>query len=526
MRLCNIATACLATGRPDSIRSTISRWARCCFRRSTICCRPACLIGPARGEVDSCFSAKCARLADGRSQIELRELVGLESERLEPLEIDAAAAETLLPGNVAVLWPGRPIPLPLDPLLQYRETDLTEEVLFLNRDRNGRQVEYLSYTTGRTERDRSMVAALTTLLSRVTHTAVHEADLERLAAQSLVEAPPGEAPSAAAATKPDGDFEILAEIGRGGMGVVYLARQLSLGQLVALKILPAELAGDETALARFKREIRHLARCEHPNIIKVFSSGVLPDGHMYYTMEYVPGSDLEMIWRELSGPHRHGAADSLSDLTWARSVLTASRKRRDKAERTPANATTNSTANSGANSLATETKLAVAPLPETAIAADDPGGYVRQVATIMRDAALALQAVHDQGIVHRDVKPGNLVLTPDSSRIVLMDFGLAKGQSISASISHAGGFLGTLRYAAPEQLAAATLKVGPTADIRGLGATMWELLTRERLFGDAEDEAQLAYPRNKTASTAFKKLLHKLIQRREASREYTVCFAF
>jgi formylglycine-generating enzyme required for sulfatase activity/serine/threonine protein kinase len=441
------------------------------------------------------YISEVRRLADGRFQIDLRELVGLESERLDPYEVDSAEAAALLPGKVAVLWPGRPIPLPLDPLLQYRETDLSEEVLFLNRDRNGRHVEYLSYTTGRTERDRSTVAGLTALLSRVTNTAVEESDLDRLATQALAEAPsgeglPGEAGAATAVKRPEGDFEILAEIGRGGMGVVYLARQLSLGQLVALKVLPGELAGDEIALARFKREIRHLARCEHPNIIKVFSSGVLPDGQMYYTMEYVPGSDLEMIWRELAGPHRHGAADSLSNLTWARSVLTASRKRRDKAERTPAATNSSGAKNAPAADAA---KLLLPSLPETATADDRPGGYVRQIATIIRDAALALQAVHEQGIVHRDVKPGNLVLTPDSSRIVLMDFGLAKGQSIAASISHAGGFLGTLRYAAPEQLAAATLKVGPTADIRGLGATMWELLTRERLFADAEDEAQLAY---------------------------------
>ena len=85
------------------------------------------------------------------------------------------------------------------------------------------------------------------------------------------------------------------------MGVVYLARQLSLGRLVALKMLPADLAGDEVALARFRREMRLLARCDHPNIVKVLASGTLPDGQLYYAMEYVPGCDLEQVWRELSG---------------------------------------------------------------------------------------------------------------------------------------------------------------------------------------------------------------------------------
>jgi serine/threonine protein kinase len=90
----------------------------------------------------------------------------------------------------------------------------------------------------------------------------------------------------------------------------------------------------------------------------------------------------------------------------------------------------------------------------------------------MRDAALAVQAVHDQQIIHRDVKPANLMLTPDGARVVLMDFGLAKGAEPTLMASRQGGLLGTLRYAAPEQLAAANLRVGPAADVRGLGVTL------------------------------------------------------
>src|SRR5207244_1777474 len=98
----------------------------------------------------------------------------------------------------------------------------------------------------------------------------------------------------------------------------YLARQLALGRLVALKMLPADLAGDDVALARFRREIRHLARCEHPNIVKVLSNGTMPDGQLYYTMEYVPGCDLEMAWREVASHHRQGQASVLGNSTWAR----------------------------------------------------------------------------------------------------------------------------------------------------------------------------------------------------------------
>jgi serine/threonine protein kinase/Flp pilus assembly protein TadD len=263
------------------------------------------------------------------------------------------------------------------------------------------------------------------------------------------------------------------------MGVVYLARQLSLGRLVALKMLPADLAGDEVALARFRREMRLLARCDHPNIVKVLASGTLPDGQLYYAMEYVPGSNLEQVWSELAGSGLPGDPSTLGSSTWARAVLSASRKAREQSSRP---------------SAPTESSplLPLPPLPELPSAPDDPGGYARRVVMLVRDAALALQAVHDQQVIHRDVKPANLMLSPDGARVVLMDFGLAKGQDRDLSTTHAGGLLGTLRYAAPEQLAAASLRVGPEADVRGLGVTLWELLTRRRLFAEAEDERQLA----------------------------------
>ena len=349
-------------------------------------------------------------------------------------------------------------------------------------------MEYLSYTRGEPERDRATAPALAALLGRVTGREVGAEQLERLSQQSVAETPSVEAlfGAAPAPMRVQGDYEILAEIGRGGMGVVYLARQLSLGRLVALKMLPADIAGDEVALARFRREVRLLARCDDPHIVKVLASGTLPDGRVYYAMEYVPGCDLEQVWRELSGVPGQGDASSLGGSTWARAVLSASRKKRRRMTPRPAASPSQGPPEEPLPSLPLPL------LPELPSAEVDPGGYARQVAALGRDAALALQAVHDQQVVHRDVKPANLMLTPDGARVVLMDFGLAKGQSLSLTASNAGGLLGTLRYAAPEQLAAASLKVGPVADVRGLGVTLWELLTRRRLFAEAEDERQLA----------------------------------
>ena len=204
-------------------------------------------------------------------------------------------------------------------------------------------------------------------------------------------------------------------------------------------------------------------------------------------MEYVPGCDLEQVWRELAGVDGQGDPSALSSSTWNRAVHSASQKRRAQTGR---GAQRGTSASDAVN--VTVPPLPLPPLPDLPSVPDDPGGYTRRVAMLIRDAALALQTVHDQGAVHRDVKPANLMLTPDGSRVVLMDFGLAKSLSYNLTSQHMGGLLGTLRYAAPEQLAAASLKVGPPADVRGLGVVLWEMLTRRRLFADAADEVALS----------------------------------
>jgi serine/threonine-protein kinase len=131
-----------------------------------------------------------------RVEVGLRGLVGVQGERMDPLLLTRAQAEPLLPNRVALLWPGRPAPLRLDPLLVYHGSEAVEDVLFLNRDRNGKQVEYLSYTTGRTEQDQAAAPALAALLSLVVNRPVGAAELEELAEQSRVMAAPEVAASA------------------------------------------------------------------------------------------------------------------------------------------------------------------------------------------------------------------------------------------------------------------------------------------------------------------------------------------
>lgn len=408
--------------------------------------------------------------SDGAAEVDVRELVGLQSERSDPVRLSAEQQESFRPGQLAVVWPGHKTPLVLDPLLLYQDTEIAEDVLVLNRVRNRKDAEFLSYATGEATRSTEMASALNELLEFVSPPA----------ASRSAEADSNPAPTVI----PERKYDVLAELGRGGMGIVSLAHQLSLGRLVAIKTMPPELRQDEVALQCFRREMRALVHCEHPNIVKVIASGTLPDGEQYYTMEYVPGTDLESLRDELSSTCRDSSISALTSRDWANAVSAVSVK---KHVRTARRISEGRSSDTDSTESATLTRL-----PDFHAPDDDPGGFARQVARLIHDAALALQTVHDVGLVHRDVTPCNLMLTPDGERVVLMDFGLANKQSLIRSACPTNRFLGSPRYAAPEQLRTAEHKVGPQADIRGLGVTMWELLTRRRLFEECEDEASLS----------------------------------
>ncbi|HVS38481.1 MAG TPA: serine/threonine-protein kinase [Gemmataceae bacterium] len=197
-------------------------------------------------------------------------------------------------------------------------------------------------------------------------------------------------------------YEILGELGRGGMGVVYKARQLGLDRMAALKmILSGGHAGDADR-ARFKTEAEAVAKLRHPNIVQIYEVGE-SNGCPFLSLEYVDGGSLAM---------------KLDGTPWR-------------------------------------------PRP--------PAGLVETLAQ-------AVHLAHKAGVVHRDLKPGNVLLTAEGQPKVT-DFGLAKKLDDAAGPTQSNAILGTPSYMAPQQAGGKSKEVGPAADVYALGAILYELLT-------------------------------------------------
>jgi serine/threonine-protein kinase len=201
-------------------------------------------------------------------------------------------------------------------------------------------------------------------------------------------------------------FRIEREIGRGGMGFVYLAAQSFPERKVALKLLSPDLASDPSFRERFVRESNAAASTEHPNIVPVYGAGEA-DGRLYLAMRYIEGTDL--------GSH-----------------------------------------------LAREGTLP----PEHA-------------SKICAQIAEALDAAHDRGLIHRDVKPGNILLDPHD-RAYLTDFGLIRRTQLHTDITKTGQFMGTIDYVAPEQIKGG--EIDGRADVYSLGCVLYECLTGSAPF--------------------------------------------
>tara|TARA_R110002095_G_scaffold127578_2_gene110639 strand:+ start:3678 stop:6593 length:2916 start_codon:yes stop_codon:yes gene_type:complete len=251
-----------------------------------------------------------------------------------------------------------------------------------------------------------------------------------------------------------GDFKIVREIGRGGMGVVYEAVQESLNRRVALKLLPRHSLLEEKQLKRFRREAELTASLHHTNIVPVFGVGENAGFH-YYVMQLIDGIGLDELAQKI--------------------VVTAADSSLKKYKTANASATlTGSDTAPGSN-----TGSGREPLKEPAEKRADGTEFDQYVDSPARIAALgvqaahALQYAHDRGILHRDIKPGNLLLDRDGL-LCITDFGLARVAEQS-DLSKSTDMVGTLGYMAPEMFREETCS---QSDIYGLGITLYELLTR------------------------------------------------
>ena len=228
-------------------------------------------------------------------------------------------------------------------------------------------------------------------------------------------------PSADAEERTLGDFRLRREVGRGGMGVVYDARQLSLDRRVALKVLPHEVTGSPTNLARFRREALTLARLDHPHVVGIYDVGETEGVH-WLAMEFIDGQSLEQRLEFLRANGHRG--DSL-----------------------------------------------------------------RQLVEVIAEVAEALHHAHAADVVHRDVKPSNILLREDGGA-VLTDFGLARDAS-SPSVTANGAVAGTPHTMSPEQVAGRGSDLDARSDVFSLGATLYECLTLRRAFQGANVEQVL-----------------------------------
>jgi serine/threonine protein kinase len=281
---------------------------------------------------------------------------------------------------------------------------------------------------------------------------------EVLAALQFMRLPLGSVAGADAPGIPDtpvrgclGDFCILREVGRGGMGVVYEAEQISLNRRVALKVLPFAAALDPKQLQRFKNEAQTAAGLHHQHIVPVYGVGCERGVH-YYAMQFIEGQTLAAFIREmrhLAGKEHRGSRMEDRGLPGQQNIATKDALRCDKSK-----------VCTGRSSIL---------YPRSSI--------FRTVAQLGRHAAEALGHAHSLGIVHRDIKPANL-LVDVRGNLWVTDFGLARFRD-QAGLTLSGDLLGTLRYMSPEQALAKHGLVDHRTDVYALGATLYELLTLE-----------------------------------------------
>lgn len=249
-----------------------------------------------------------------------------------------------------------------------------------------------------------------------------------------------------------GEYDVISELGRGGMGVVYLGKHQTLGRQVAIKVLPPSLASSEDRVDRFQGEARAAARLHHTHIVGVFGVGQNESFH-YYVMDYVAGRGLD--------------------------ELIVERKMKD-----------NSSDSDSASSAQ----------PKTASNRSDQAHY-RWAARVGADLADALAYAHGQGVFHRDLKPSNFLLGDDGI-VRITDFGLAKYSGSDVHLTKTGDLIGTPQYLAPESLKG---QYDGQSEVYCLGLTIYELVGSQPAFAGGSPAEVL----NKITTTR-PAVLHKL----------------
>lgn len=285
-----------------------------------------------------------------------------------------------------------------------------------------------------------------------------------------------EPPLAAAESSPTtvpgqlGEFRILREIGRGGMGVVYEAIQETLDRRVALKVLPARIGRSQVLEARFRREAQAAAGLHHSNIIPLFSVGEA-EGVLYYAMQFIQGKPLDAVLTEIRQLRSSRSGDAVvGDRTVAFSEASHALLNESYGGKT------------SDRSVSPPPNPSSGPAASTSLDLTSPAGlsqYFRNVAQVGIQVASALEYAHSRGIVHRDIKPANLML--DAQGVVwVMDFGLAKAEG-AEDLTHSGDVLGTVRYMGPEQFAG---QADARTDVYALGLTLYEMVTLRPAFNE------------------------------------------
>ncbi len=299
-----------------------------------------------------------------------------------------------------------------------------------------------------------------------------------------------------------GDFVLIRELGRGGMGVVYEARQVSLNRIVALKVLPAHLTLRKESVERFRREASAGAKVKHPGIVEIHAIGEDKGTH-FFAMEFVEGAPLDKVIQTLQAEggypadgKRMGAA-----VTSEKFRLT---NRGDQEEESVGTA----------------------------------GGfwnksYIESVCRIMMQVLEALDHAHKAGVIHRDVKPSNILVRCDGSA-VLTDFGLAREEGLP-SLTLTGELSGTPHYIAPEQASPKGRSLDLRVDIFALGVTFYELITLQKAYDGKTSQEVLTkiLARDPTLPRAITRMIPKDLEticlkamEKDPDRRYTTAGEF